>query len=102
MDMYMNQGLSYKVDETSSGASPDSKLENSNRQKRRPRNECVNRDFTCGCGKSYLSYPALYTHVKTKHDGKFPEGTVNPSQSSSKTKNKVTDIILQRLNFCSG
>jgi hypothetical protein len=20
------------------------------------------------CGKAYLSYPALYTHIKTKHD----------------------------------
>lgn len=30
----------------------------------------------CGCGKSYLSYPALYTHIKTKHDGLKPEGTL--------------------------
>lgn len=28
------------------------------------------REFGCPCGKTYLSYPALYTHVKTKHDGK--------------------------------
>lgn len=27
----------------------------------------------CSCGKSYLSYPALYTHIKTKHDGKVPQ-----------------------------
>ena len=26
-------------------------------------------------GKSYLSYAALYTHAKTKHDGQFPAGT---------------------------
>ena len=24
-------------------------------------------NFICKCGKSYLSYPALYTHIKTKH-----------------------------------
>lgn len=29
----------------------------------------------CGCGKGYLSYPALYTHVKNKHDGVFPIGS---------------------------
>ena len=29
----------------------------------------------CGCGKAYLSYPALYTHVKNKHDGVFPIGS---------------------------
>ena len=45
------------------------------KQKRRTKNECYGRDFRCGCGKEYLSYPALYTHIKTKHDGKTPEGT---------------------------
>jgi hypothetical protein len=30
----------------------------------------------CGCGKRYLSYPALYTHIKTKHEGRQPEGTL--------------------------
>jgi hypothetical protein len=29
----------------------------------------------CGCGKAYLSYPALYTHVKNKHAGVFPIGS---------------------------
>lgn len=32
--------------------------------------------FKCGCGKSYLSYAALYTHCKVKHTGIFPEGTI--------------------------
>ena len=45
------------------------------KQKRRSKNECHGRDYKCGCGKEYLSYPALYTHIKTKHDGKTPEGT---------------------------
>ena len=45
------------------------------KQKRRSKNECYGRDYRCGCGKEYLSYPALYTHIKTKHDGKTPEGT---------------------------
>lgn len=28
------------------------------------------RDYICACGKNYLSYPALFTHIKQKHDGK--------------------------------
>lgn len=27
------------------------------------------RNFKCPCGRTYLSYPALYTHIKNKHDG---------------------------------
>jgi hypothetical protein len=42
---------------------------------RRSRKDEQGRDFQCGCGKRYLSYPALYTHIKTKHDGRQPEGT---------------------------
>ena len=28
------------------------------------------RDYKCPCGKTYLSYAALFTHIKQKHDGK--------------------------------
>ena len=45
------------------------------KQKRRSKNDCNGRDYVCGCGKTYLSYPALYTHIKTKHNGKTPDGT---------------------------
>ena len=50
---------------------------NKNRSKRRSKNDNIGRTFTCGCGKSYLSYPALYTHIKQKHNGVTPEGTLN-------------------------
>lgn len=40
------------------------------KRKRRPRSDEEGRNFSCSCGKSYLSYPALYTHIKTKHNGK--------------------------------
>lgn len=37
-------------------------------KKRRSKHDVVGRDYKCGhCSKSYLSYPALYTHTKTKH-----------------------------------
>ena len=39
------------------------------KHKRRSKNDNQGRDFRCGCGKRYLSYPALYTHIKTKHEG---------------------------------
>ncbi|CAD8142134.1 unnamed protein product [Paramecium pentaurelia] len=37
------------------------------------------RPYTCGCGRGYYSYPALYTHLKIKHDGQPPTGTQIPS-----------------------
>lgn len=46
---------------------------------RRSRKDEEGRDFQCGCGKRYLSYPALYTHIKTKHNGQQPEGTQKTS-----------------------
>ena len=53
-----------------------------NKQKRRSKNDFYGRDYLCGCGKTYLSYPALYTHIRTKHNGKTPEGT-NANQVQS-------------------
>ena len=51
--------------------------------KRRSKNTGDDRNYSCGCGKNYLSYPALYTHIKTKHDGVSPAGTSQP-QSNGK------------------
>ena len=44
------------------------------RGRRRGRNEPNNRDYICPCGKSYLSYPALFTHIKIKHNGRVCDG----------------------------
>ena len=30
----------------------------------------LSRDYVCPCGKTYLSYPAIFTHIKLKHGGK--------------------------------
>ncbi|EGR28029.1 zinc carboxypeptidase family protein, putative [Ichthyophthirius multifiliis] len=51
------------------------------KKSRRVRADQTNRDYTCGCGKSYLSYPALYTHIKQKHEGKTPQGTKKPQKN---------------------
>ncbi len=47
------------------------------KRERRSKEVIEERNYICGCGKSYLSYAALYTHAKTKHGGIFPEGTTN-------------------------
>jgi hypothetical protein len=47
----------------------DSESGQQKRQQRRKRKDSDNRDFVCKCGRSYLSYAAVYTHVKTKHSG---------------------------------
>jgi hypothetical protein len=44
------------------------------------------REYLCPCGKSYLSYAALFTHIKQKHDGKvilflFRRPEISPSQN---------------------
>ena len=49
-------------------------------RKRRSKHDNSQRNYICGCGKSYLSYAALYTHAKTKHNGEFPENTTTLSK----------------------
>jgi len=44
-------------------------------KRRRSKKDKTGRVYFCGCGKDYLSYPALYTHIKNKHGGVPPEGT---------------------------
>jgi len=44
------------------------------KQKRRSKNDFHGRDYKCTfCEKTYLSYPALYTHIKNKH-ARGPDG----------------------------
>jgi hypothetical protein len=40
------------------------------------------RDFSCKCGKTYMSYPATYTHVKNKHEleREYVEAIQRPKQ----------------------
>ena len=58
------------------------------KQKRRTRSDSEHRNYICGCGKSYLSYPALYTHLKQKHEGKMPLGTTMPQMSNKHTRGR--------------
>lgn len=53
-----------------------------------------NRNYVCGCGKAYLSYPALYTHVKTKHNGTEPLGTTTHTKIRGRPR-----VIIPFLNI---
>ncbi|KAM3134920.1 hypothetical protein pb186bvf_012920 [Paramecium bursaria] len=88
------------MDAQNSAAKDDQSLQQ--RGKRRGRSDQNNRDYFCGCGKSYLSYPALYTHLKQKHDSKPPDGTLLPNNTAQRTgrgRPKKVFIILQTLNM---
>lgn len=69
-------------DEGASAENDESDDENKGKAKRRSKNDVQGRDHQCKyCDKTYLSYPALYTHMKQKHS-KGPDGTVvNPPSS---------------------
>ncbi len=62
------------------------------KHKRRSKADNQGRDFTCGCGKKYLSYPALYTHVKTKHGGVTPSGTTAPVCATGRLRGRPKKV----------
>jgi hypothetical protein len=60
------------------------------KRSRRSKADTEGRNFECSiCGKSYLSYAALYTHKKNKHkeeNGDEPEGEVKKRRQKAKTE----------------
>ena len=61
------------------------------RSKRRTK-DASGRDHKCSfCGKTYLSYPALYTHLKNKHVGPdgFPVASINAGRGRGRPKKTV-------------
>lgn len=71
--------------------------ENSEKKKirRRSKNDTEGRTYICKiCGKSYLSYPALYTHGRQKH------GTNNSSgRGRGRPKKDTGELNLERQKF---
>jgi len=52
---------------------------------RKTRKDKEGRKYICGaCKLGYLSYPALYTHIKTKHEGITPDGTIRGESGKPK------------------
>ena len=66
-------------------------------KKRRQRSSIGQRNHVCGCNKEYLSYPALYTHVKIKHGGVFPFGSISRKiVEASETKEAPKNLSLKK------
>src|SRR5690554_2576712 len=57
-------------------------------RKRRTLSETSKRDFVCGCGKKYVSYPAIYLHVQRKHNSEWPKDTIIPEKTNDQEKVK--------------
>lgn len=68
--------------------------------KRRSKNDVDGRDFKCKfCDKTYLSYPALYTHIKQKHS-KGPDGEIrNPPTSGRGRGRPRKNVIYSFFSF---
>ena len=54
----------------------------------KPKEE-AERKFGCPCGKWYLSYPALFTHVKQKHEGKPPGALIKPKTDKARGRPRL-------------
>ena len=66
--------------------------------KRRSKNDNAGRDFKCKyCDKTYLSYPALYTHMKQKHS-KGPDGVLRNPPTSGRGRGRPRKNPYQRLD----
>lgn len=76
------------TDKAEQGQDGDTEQTHRRRHKRRSKNDLKGRDYQCGCGKRYLSYPALYTHIKTKHNGQNPKGTNAPQYQSKRGRGR--------------
>lgn len=66
------------------------------KQKRRSKNDVQGRDHRCNyCEKTYLSYPALYTHMKNKH-AKGPDGqpliNINSGRGRGRPKKNASGV----------
>ena len=66
----------------------DDNEDNTKKLKRRSKREVVGRNYICKlCSKSYLSYPALYTHYKQKHNTNNSSG-----RGRGRPKKSILDI----------
>lgn len=63
--------------------------------KRRPRTkrDALPRNFICGCGLSYFVYASLHTHIKGKHQGEVPEGTISGSGKQKRGRPKKCHVV---------
>ena len=70
--------------------------------KRRSKRESEGRNYTCKiCSKSYLSYPALYTHYKQKHNtnNSSGRGRGRPKKETNEGENEKNNYNPQNQTF---
>lgn len=62
------------------------------------------RNFICSCGKAYLSYAALFTHIKLKHNGKVyihsikAPGPISKPKPSQAKRGRPSNVVVKELN----
>ena len=81
--------------------SEDSEEEKKNQKilKRRSKSEVEGRTHECKlCNKSYLSYPALYTHYKLKHNTNNSSGRGRGRPKKEQNENEVEKIKYNPIN----
>lgn len=83
----------------------DKGSEKSSKRGRKKKYEGRDRNYRCSCGLTYLSYPALYTHVKIKHKGKVliintqAPGVIQMPRSEKVTRLKRYNFVLFNFNL---
>jgi hypothetical protein len=71
----------------------DRNYDGGEKKSRRSKNDNDGRDFKCKhCDKTYLSYPALYTHSKQKH-AKGPDGAPQAPPSSGRGRGRPRKVV---------
>ena len=85
-----------KGDDAGSG---DDEADGGKKGKRRSKNDVEGRDWNCSiCTKTYLSYPALYTHMKTKHTV-GPDGEARAPPTSGRGRGRPRKHVSISLTF---
>ena len=73
---------------------------NTKHLKRRSKSEVDGRNFICKmCNKSYLSYPALYTHYKLKHNTNNSSGRGRGRPKKEQNENEVEKSKYNPINI---
>ena len=71
-----------------------------NNSKRRTKNDSQERNYECNiCQKSYLSYPALYTHCKLKHQTNSTSGNKRGRPKKEQNENALEKSRYNPINL---
>lgn len=81
-------------DKQDNEASNENKDQPAKKRTRRKRHDLRGREFTCKCGKSYLSIIALKCHQRVKHKSKLKDGS---SRKRGRPKKYVKHLLYNTL-----